>query len=217
MESLRPASRLRLTLEMGAVFVAAPVLMAFIATPGQLFPSILPLLALGMVLLHRTPGFRWSSVLHGWRGTRVPLITAAGLATFIAGWIAIGWLQPWATFWLWREERTVFWGLLVAYPLLSALPQELIYRILFFRRYAAILPKGSRVIALNATLFALAHLMFWNWVVLFVSFLGGLLFAWSYRQSGLVEAWALHSLTGFMLFAVGVGWYFTPEASARPF
>ena len=59
--------------------------------------------------------------------------------------------------------------------------------------------------------------MFWNWVVLCVSFLGGLLFARSYRQRGLAEAWALHAVTGFLLFAVGVGWYFTPEASARPF
>ncbi|WNL40003.1 CPBP family intramembrane glutamic endopeptidase [Halomonas sp. PAMB 3264] len=217
MENLRSPSRLRLIVEMGTVFVAAPVLMAFIATPGQLFPSILPLLGLGLVLLHMTPDFRWSSILHGWRETRIPLIAAAGLATFIAGWAAIQWLQPWATFWLWREERSVFWGLLVAYPLLSALPQELIYRTLFFRRYAAILPTGRRSILLNATLFALAHVMFWNWVVLLVTFMGGLLFAVSYRQRGLVEAWALHGLTGFLLFVTGVGWYFTPEASARPF
>ena len=217
MGSLRPGSRRWLTLEMGAVFVAAPVLMACVATPGQLFPSILPLLGLGLVLLHLTHGFRWSSVLHGWRETRIPLIAAAGLATFIAGWIAIQWLQPWATFWLWREERAVFWGLLVAYPLLSALPQELIYRTLFFQRYAAILPEGHRATILNATMFALAHLMFWNWVILFVSFLGGLLLAWSYRHRGLVEAWGLHGLTGFVLFATGVGWYFTPEASSRPF
>lgn len=217
MARLRPASRRRLIVEMGAVFVAAPVLMAFIATPGQLFPSILPLLGLGLVLLHWTPGFRWSSIFDGWRKTRVPLIAAAGLATLLAGWIAIGWLQPWATFWLWREERSVFWGLLLAYPLLSALPQELIYRTLFFQRYGAILPEGPRAIILNATLFALAHLMFWNWVVLCVSFVGGLLFARSYRQRGLLEAWMLHGLTGFVLFAVGVGWYFTPEASARPF
>ncbi len=110
MESLRPVSSLRLTLEMGAVFVAAPVLMAFIATPGQLYPSILPLLGLGLVLLHSAPGFRWSSVLHGWRGTRIPLTAAAGLATFVAGWIAIQWLQPWTMFWLWREERTFSGG-----------------------------------------------------------------------------------------------------------
>ncbi|MFW2542282.1 type II CAAX prenyl endopeptidase Rce1 family protein [Primorskyibacter sp. 2E107] len=99
----------------------------------------------------------------------------------------------------------------------AGLPQELIDRTLFFQRYAAILPKGSRATVLNATLFALAHLMFWNWVVLSVSFIGGLLFARSYRQRGLVEAWVLHGLTGFVRFAVGVGWYFTPEASARPF
>ncbi|ART62986.1 CAAX prenyl protease-like protein [Kushneria marisflavi] len=202
---------------MGALFVAAPVVMAFVATPGQLFPSILPLLGIGLILLCMTPEFRWSSVLHGWRDVRAPLIAGIGLATFMAGWIAIQWLQPWATFWLWREERSVFWGLLVAYPLLSALPQELIYRTLFFRRYAAILPEGHRAIVLNATLFALAHVMFWNWMVLFVSFVGGLLFAWSYRQRGLVESWALHGLTGFLLFVTGVGWYFTPEASARPF
>ncbi|WP_165351972.1 hypothetical protein [Salipiger sp. IMCC34102] len=77
--------------------------------------------------------------------------------------------------------------------------------------------KGLLATVLNATLYAFAHLMFWNWVVLLVSFLGGLLFARSYRQRGLVEAWALHGVTGFVLFAVGIGSYFTSEASARPF
>lgn len=212
-----PESRLRLAVEMAALFVAAPVLVALVAKPGQVFPSILPLLGIGAVLLHLTPGFQWSSMFQGWRETRLPVIAFAGTVTFVAGWIGIQWLQPWATFWLWREERSLFWALLVAYPLLSALPQELIYRTLFFRRYRTILPKGHLAIVLNATLFALAHLMFWNWVILFVSFVGGLLFAWSYRQRGLVEVWALHGVTGFILFATGVGWYFTPEASARPF
>ncbi|MDH2328973.1 CPBP family intramembrane metalloprotease [Cereibacter sp. SYSU M97828] len=210
-------NRLRLVVEMGALFVAAPILVALVARPGQVFPSVLPLLGIGAVLLHLTPDFRWSSIFQGWRGIRLPLIAFAGVATFVAGWIGIQWLQPWATFWLWRKEHGLFWALLVAYPLLSALPQEVIYRTLFFRRYATILPEGHFATVLNATLFSLAHLMFWNWVILLVSFVGGLLFAWSYRQRGLVEAWALHSLTGFLLFATGVGWYFTPEAAARPF
>ena len=97
---------------------------------------------------------------------------------------------------LYRPEfLAVIW---LGYPLLSALPQELLFRSLFFRRYQAILPKGPACLTcLNAGLFSLAHLMYWSWIVTIMTFAGGLLFTWAYRKRGsFFYAVLLHAIAG---------------------
>ncbi len=46
--------------------------------------------------------------------------------------------------------------ILLFYPVLSALPQEIVFRPLFFRRYGAILPDAHAGIVVNAALFPCA-------------------------------------------------------------
>ncbi len=104
------------------------------------------------------------------------------------------------------------------YPLLSALPQEVIFRPLFFRRYGPILPAGAGAIVLNAAVFALAHLMFWNWIVLAMTFVGGLVFAWAYAaRHSFPLAVLLHVVAGWILFTVGMDVYFFAGNAVRPF
>lgn len=105
------------------------------------------------------------------------------------------------------------------YPPLSALPQVILFRPLFFGRYGALLPRGARAqIALNAAVFSLAHLIFWSWVVSLMTFAGGLAFAHAYRSRGsFPEAVALHGLAGGLLFALGLGTWFYAGNVTRPF
>ena len=99
-----------------------------------------------------------------------------------------------------------FWA---GYPIASALPQELLFRSLFYRRYHAILPQGQKVYLINAALFSLAHLMYWSWIVAVMTFGGGLLFSWAYRKRGsFFYAVLLHAIAGNIIFAVGLGVYF---------
>ena len=70
------------------------------------------------------------------------------------------------------------------YPLLSALPQELVFRPLFFRRYGHLFPDGRIALLANGALFGLAHLMFWNWPAVLLSTAGGLIFAHAYARRG---------------------------------
>ena len=54
----------------------------------------------------------------------------------------------------------------IGYPLVSALPQELVFRVLFFRRYArhSATVAVRRLLVLNAAVFSYAHLMYWSWI-----------------------------------------------------
>lgn len=98
--------------------------------------------------------------------------------------------------------------LLFAYPILSVLPQELIFRSYFFHRYKKILPSKSARIILSATTFALAHCIYANWIAIFLSFGGGLLFAYTYAHSRSLLVCVLeHSLWGLWIFTLGIGEY----------
>ncbi|WP_404340373.1 CPBP family intramembrane glutamic endopeptidase [Pseudoalteromonas mariniglutinosa] len=98
--------------------------------------------------------------------------------------------------------------LLMLYPVLSVLPQELIFRTYFFHRYKRIMPNKSLRILISATVFALAHIVYANWVAVTLAFIGGLLFSYTYAQSRSTFVCVIeHSLWGLWMFTLGLGDY----------
>jgi membrane protease YdiL (CAAX protease family) len=117
-----------------------------------------------------------------------------------------------------RERPGFFILVMLFYPILSALPQELLFRVLWFRRYGGILPGGNAGLVLNAAVFSLAHLMYWSGIVTAMTFAGGLAFAWAYQRRGsFAMAVVLHGLAGQIVFALGLGMFFYSGNAARPF
>lgn len=111
-----------------------------------------------------------------------------------------------------------FWLLIMTfYPLISVTTQELVYRVLFFRRYApALNGAGWLAIAVNAALFAgmhailfAAHSAQFHWEAVVFSFAGGLIFAYRYTRTHSYLAVALeHALYGDLIFTIGLGRFF---------
>ena len=98
--------------------------------------------------------------------------------------------------------------LLVLYPLLSAWPQELIFRTFFFHRYKKIIPRKKHRMLLSAALFGFAHVVYGNWVAILLALLGGLLFAYTYAKTRSTLACVVeHSIWGIWLFTLGLGHY----------
>ena len=98
--------------------------------------------------------------------------------------------------------------LLILYPLLSVLPQELIFRTYFFHRYKRIMPNKTVRILTSAFVFALAHIVYANWIAVLLAFLGGLLFSYTYAQSRSTFVCVIeHSLWGLWMFTLGIGQY----------
>jgi membrane protease YdiL (CAAX protease family) len=92
------------------------------------------------------------------------------------------------------------------YCLVSVLSQEALYRSFFFSRYERLIASPSLFILFNAALFCVAHLMFHNLIVLLLTFVGGLLFAYTYQKTR--SYWlvcAEHSFYGLWIFTLGLG------------
>jgi hypothetical protein len=96
--------------------------------------------------------------------------------------------------------------ILFIYTILSVLPQEWIYRYFYMRRYNIPLLQGPTGIIINGLVFSLAHLFLMNGIVLFITFIGGCLFFWSYQRSNSLRAVCLeHAFYGLWLFSIGAG------------
>lgn len=213
---MTPPSTARLRVEFATFFIATPVAVAVLVPADRLFPVLFALLVLAVALLVRTPGF---PVRRLWQGRvawlRVLLLgaIAAGLSALVVAWLRPeAWLMPG------RAAPGLLVAILLIYPLLSALPQEVMFRVLYFERYASILPGGPAGLVLNAAIFSLAHLIYWNWIVAALTFAGGLAFAHSYRdRRSFPEALAMHAVGGDVLFALGMGAWFYSGNVITPF
>jgi membrane protease YdiL (CAAX protease family) len=104
-------------------------------------------------------------------------------------------------------EKPKLWiFILLFYSIFSVYPQELIYRTFFFKRYSKLFTNKRLFIFLNAILFALGHLFFRNTLVLFLTFLGGLLFAITFNKTNSTILVSIeHAIYGCWLFTVGMG------------
>ncbi|MFN3643567.1 MAG: CPBP family intramembrane glutamic endopeptidase [Gemmobacter sp.] len=202
--------------EFAALFLAAPVAMAVLLPPSAMFPALFAVTAIGLGLLAVTPGFRWHQLLRGpviWREVALFAAITAAVSGAVVALTA-----PGAAFILVRQNPGLLAMILLLYPVLSALPQELVFRPLFFRRYGSILPGGQAGIVVNAAVFALAHLLYWNWIVAAMTFAGGLVFARAYQvQQSFPQAVVLHAVAGNIVFAFGLGIFFYTGNIERPF
>lgn len=101
------------------------------------------------------------------------------------------------------------------YPILSALPQELIFCSFFFHRYKIFFKTENTRIWASAIVFAYAHVLYINPVAPILSLIGGLIFAKTYAQTrSLALVTIEHALYGNALFFIGLGIYFWSGALA---
>ena len=198
------------------LFVLAPVAIAKLLPATVMFPALFAVTAVGIVLLQLTPGFRWVDLRRGRVDWRRVALFGAGMVVLCLGIMAA--TAPAQVFNILREAPWMMLVIALGYPVLSALPQELVFRPLFFRRYGAILPGGGAGLGLNAVLFSLAHLMYWSWIVAAMTLAGGLIFARAYEvERSFPMAVVLHSVAGLVIFATGMGVYFYSGNVERPF
>ncbi len=209
---------LRLRVEFAALYLAAPLAVAVLFPPRWMFAVLFAVTAVGLVLLLATPGFRLKTLFHGiGRISWTFVLVAAGITAVAAASVS----QRYAPEYFLLIRRNPELMLMIAgfYPWLSALPQELVFRVLYFQRYGAILPRHAIwAVPLNAGIFAFAHLMYWSQIVAVLTFAGGLVFAYSYRvRRNFPEAFVLHAVAGLVVFAMGLGVFFYSGNVRRPF
>ncbi len=199
------------------LFIAAPVIMATDLPSSFMWPALAGIAVVGVVLLSVTPGFRWRDLVSR-QALRIDWpVVAIFVVIAVAVCVALTvWLVPERLFGF-PQGRTKMWlVVMVAYPLVSAVPQELVFRVLYFERYGALFPSTTVAIAANAGIFGLAHLFYWNWPAVVLTTAAGALFAWAYAsRRSFGQACLLHALGGQIVFTVGMGVYFFHGAIGR--
>lgn len=104
-------------------------------------------------------------------------------------------------------KRPQLWGLILfIYTFLSVWPQEIIYRTFFYERYEGLIKNKWLFIFINAVLFSLAHLFLGSFLVQLLTFIGGILFAFTYQKTRSTTLVSIeHAIYGNWLFTVGMG------------
>ena len=195
--------------EFVVLFGGVPVAMAVFFGQYPLFPVILSFAVLALMLLALTPGFSMSELRRGPVAGQWKLIAGFALAGAV---LCVGLtlaLVPERLLELPRQRTGLWLLILVAYPLVSALPQELIYRVLFFRRYGELFRGDRMALAVNGAAFGLAHLFYMNPLTIGLTAVAGLVFGAVYLRFGSVLLTSvLHGLAGQLVFTSGLGIYF---------
>lgn len=182
--------------------------------PRRLLFPFLWLLAIGAMLRwrrkHRAPLFGridWAF----FRRTIVPRFALSALLMMAL----VGVIAPERLFQLPQEKPLLWMMIMVFYPLISVLPQEVLFRLFFFDRYAPIFAAGWPMLLASGLAFGHAHLPFNNVLAYGLSIIGGIIFAHTYSKTrSLSLACIEHAIYGQCVFTVGLGWYFYTGAAA---
>lgn len=199
--------------ELAALYVVLPALLTLARLHLRTFP-VIPVLWLAMVpiavWLVRQRGHTPLAVL----GIGDAAITERRLAVTLvralpAAIAMVALLHSIHPEWLFSfvSSHPKFWiAVMFAYPVLSVIPQGVIYRAFFRERYAAIFPHPVVRTLVAAACFSFCHVFFLNVWALLLTFVGGILFWRTYEKTGsLLLANLEHALYGDLVFTIGYG------------
>ncbi|SKA94720.1 CAAX protease self-immunity [Paucidesulfovibrio gracilis DSM 16080] len=194
--------------ELICLFILLPTAMALEWLPGaKLFWLLGAALGCGIWLAVSAPGGKkWRITRPGplpagmlWRiGVAAVVVTALTLVLHPERFLEL------------PRRRTGLWLLIMAlYPMLSAWPQEIIYRGFFFQRYAALFHRPWAMILASGAVFAYVHVIYANTLALSLSLVGGVLLSQAYaRDQSLFWVTVEHAAYGLLVFTLGLGRYF---------
>ncbi len=136
-----------------------------------------------------------------WQRTAVKFLAIA----FIT--IAYMYVVDYSNLFIVIQSKPLLWAtILFVYSVFSVYPQELIYRTFFFQRYESLFRNNALFIMVNAALFSLAHIFFKNTLVMIFTFIGGVLFALTFKKTKSTLLVSIeHAIYGCWLFTVGMG------------
>jgi membrane protease YdiL (CAAX protease family) len=195
-------------IEMAGIFVGVPLLLVGDFAPRPKSLALLAVCTACLVLLLRDKTFDRSRLgMNGfcnWRPLLLRFVIIAGCVVLYAVLA-----EPAKVLAILRHKPALWALIMIAYPVLSVMPQEIIYRAFFFHRYSSLFANERVSVVTNAALFAFAHILFRNWIAVIVSFVAGLVWAMTYLGSrSLLVVSVEHALYGNFAFTLGIGYYF---------
>ncbi|MGD0958970.1 MAG: CPBP family intramembrane glutamic endopeptidase [Methylomonas sp.] len=197
--------------ELLALFILTPLLLFGMGARLWIFAALWAFAGFAVFILNRKPDFSFQKLWQGrgWpsaakRRALLRFVFLACVLTFLT------YLFLPDKFFRFPLEHPLLWlAVMMFYPLLSVIPQELLFRCFFFMRYGVITGEKFGAVLINGLLFGFSHITLNNWIAPAFSLLVGIILAHSYLQHRSLK-WAVveHSLYGCWVFTIGIGWYF---------
>ncbi|MGI9520775.1 MAG: CPBP family intramembrane glutamic endopeptidase [Hyphomicrobiaceae bacterium] len=205
--------RLWLICELCVIYIGVPCAMswAIFSLRVPLFLVLQPILFIFIVYL------LWDDTFL----MRRELTRGFSVSTFVVimiTFLAVGGAIAVATYYIFpqlflsfpRYRPDVWLAVMLLYPVLSVIVQELVFRTFYFHRYGPLF-RGRMWLAIgvNGAAFGFAHLIFGNAIAILGSGIIGCFLAYRYaRCRSFWAVWLEHSLYGCLVFTVGLGGFF---------
>jgi len=191
------------------VFIGLPGLYA----TGWIRIYSIPLLILFSLLclfvLVRDPGFDNRRLIRmgAWRKLARPMLIRLLVGCYLMG-VGTVVFTPELLFGFPKRHPFVYLLFLGLYPLLSVYPQGVTHRAFLLYRYRPLFPGYWSGIFVSAAAFSFMHIAFQNPIAVVLTFIGGILFAKTYLDSGSLALSVMeHALYGIFVFTIGLGRY----------
>lgn len=203
-------NKIYLALEFFALFILMPLLYMFKLIPVHVI-FVLIFFTTGCVcILLSDKNFNrdlfWN--IKG-VGCRIKFIIPVFLASSILIGLGVWKFEKNLLFHFVKDSPQIWLIVMCLYPVVSAYPQEIIYRTFLFHRYKPLFSNRIAIIIASAAAFGFMHIIFWHWLPVALTLAGGFLFASTYDKTRSTFAAALeHSLYGCFIFTIGLGFYF---------
>lgn len=210
MQEVSPRRRAALAVEFVLLFVGIPLLFISRVLPPKPIPFLILISAVTAWLLVKDKEFR-PPHLFLVSGPQSLLLTILKRFAICAVLMFAGTylIYPELLFEFALGRTNIWLALMVLYPVLSVLPQELLYRTFIFHRYRQLFPSDRLRIFASGLAFGFVHLLYGNWVALALSTIGGFFFAHTYASyRSLLLVSLEHAVYGQLVFTVGLGRFF---------
>lgn len=193
------------------IFILLPALIAWFKPLGFVYAILWVLVAICAQILQHHYGWTFQHDWN-WKG-----LTRREVRRILLRFLPLGLALVWFTWCMIPDElfglprrSMIMWAtVMLLYPPLSILPQEIVYRSFFLRRYTPLVRNPEHVRVLCALAFGWMHIIMLNWPAVLLSTIGGLLFADTYQRTrSLAAACFEHMVYGCFVFTIGLGFYF---------
>ncbi len=199
------------------IFLWAELIGLFLILPPLL--GILPigfripilLTALVYLLLHNARSLPYKQIWHLPKNPTLWGLTLTSCAIIILAAAVYSYLDPNVTWLALPKLRPQLWLLIMLlYPLLSVLPQELIWRYHLLETMQLIIPHKIMRMVISSVCFGWMHVIYGNFFAIFSTIALGWILCLIYYQGNksIWPIWLIHAIAGQVAFTFGIGAYF---------
>ena len=200
----------KLKIEFLVIYFLIPLMVIFINfffSEQKIF-VFLPLFLvffLSLYLLKKTPSFSFDFLK---KETEWKFFFLVSLIFIVSGFFYTIILDSNLLFKLPKNYFFIWIAVILFYPILSVIPQEIIFRVLFFERYSCLFKNQFLYLILNSIIFAYIHLVFQNFHAFFITLITSPIFAHAYLNKSFKTCFLTHTVGGQLVFTYGLGEYF---------